>query len=73
MFTESVRIGCTFPACHGESVKYHLIFDMFDISPAHPGSVSGHWLRQPGNRPIMNIYGLSVTHLILLYTVTVLS
>ena len=26
MFTESIRITCSFPACHGESAKYQTCF-----------------------------------------------
>ena len=46
---------------------------MFDISQTHPESVSGPWLRHPGNRPVMDLYSLSVTLPALFYTVTILS
>ena len=64
MFTESVRIGCGFPA------KYQILFG---ISPTLHDSVSGLCLCPPGNHPVMDLYSLSVTLPVLSYTVTVLS
>ena len=51
MFIESLRIGCSFPACHGGSAKYqtYLIFHLLHESVSRP------CLRSPGNRPIVDI------------------
>ena len=69
MFTESVRMGCSFPACRSGSAK---ISKMFDISPTLHDSASGLLLRPPGNHPVVGLYGLSVTIPILSYTANVL-
>ena len=45
---------------------------MFDIAPAFHNSVSRPWLRPPGNCPVVDLYGLSVTLPFLSYTVSVL-
>ena len=43
------------------------------VSPTLPDFASGLWLQPPGNCPVLDIYGLSVTLPVLSYTVTVLS
>ena len=69
MSTELVRIGCSFS---GLSRWIGNISNMFDISPTLQDFVSGLWLHPPGNRPILDLYGLSVTLHLLSCTVTVL-
>ena len=69
-FTELVRVGCSFPGllwCIGK------ISNMFDIAPTLHESVSGHWLHPPQNCPVVDLYGLSETLSVLLYTVKILS
>ena len=46
---------------------------MFDISPTLHESVSGPWLCPPGNPPVVDLYGMSVTLPVWFYTDTVLS
>ena len=62
MFTESFRIGCSFPACL-----------MFDISPTLHDSVSEPRLCPPGNRPVVGLHDLWYTLSVLSYIVAVLS
>ena len=69
MFTESVRIGCSFLACCGGSAKYQHVWYFTDPYD----SVSGLWLCPPGNRSVVDLYSLLVTLPVLSYTVTVLS
>ena len=70
MFTESVRVGYSFPAC---CLLIGKISNMFDISPTLHNSVATLWLCPPGNRPVMDLYGLSLKLPILSYTVIILS
>ena len=73
MFTESVGIGCSFPACCGGLAKYQtcLIFHQPSMI-LYPGAAQ-LWLCSLGNRPLMELYSLSVTLSVLSYTAAILS
>ena len=69
MFTESVRIGCSFL---GLSWWISKISNNLDISPTLPNSVSGSWLFPPGKGTDMGLYGLLDTLPVLSYIATIL-
>ena len=62
MFTELVRVSCSFLACPG-SAKYHT----FDISPTFPDSRSSPWLWPNGNRLVLSLPVLSESLSVLSY------
>ena len=55
MFTESVKINCSFLACRISKITH-----MFDISLSFHNSVSGPSLHPPGKCPVMDLYHLSI-------------
>ena len=66
MFTESVNVSCSFPACHDGSAKYQTCFIFHRPSTTlYPDLGSAPWK--------LGLYGLSVTPPALPYTETVLS
>ena len=69
MFTELVRISCSFPACGGGLTKYQIcvIFHRpyLILYPDHDSA------RDPGNHPVLSINILSQSLPVLFYTGTV--